>query len=91
MIIFNTTFAPSDGGVVGFIKYALIVLVITLMVIGFLILLGPQLSSAYSSVTKGIGNPDGWERYPAMDSMCAAPQVYFRKVINATSYYYSCK
>ena len=41
----------------GLVEYALILFLVAVVVIAILILLGPQIGSVFSAVTKGLGGP----------------------------------
>ena len=43
----------------GLVEYALILCLVAVVVIAILILLGPQIGSVFSGVTKGLAHPSG--------------------------------
>ncbi len=41
----------------GLVEYALIIFLVAVLVIGILVIMGPQIGSVFSAITKGLANP----------------------------------
>ena len=55
----NTQEKEEDPNGQGLVEYALILFLVAVVVIAILILLGPQIGSVFSAITKGLGSPSG--------------------------------